>query len=82
MDRRHILERDRADVEQMVTLVGGPADGETMRWSGGDVFEHIALQPVGPVLVANGRMAPVNFAPSRFYYRRSMVTPTIFVFQP
>lgn len=69
--------------EETVTLVGGPADGQRMRWRGGDVYEHYGpLVPAGSLFASAGGHAPSRARTERFYYRRSIVTPTIFVFQP
>lgn len=63
----------------MITLSGGPYDGQTHTHANGD---YIELSPL-PAATIDFSMSPVD--PIRFetvLYRRSMRNPDIFVFQP
>lgn len=64
----------------MISLVGGPLDGARMDWAGGDIFSAFDRPPLS-LVVTDGERKPE--APREAaMYRRSLVTNTIFVFQP
>lgn len=66
---------------ERITLHGGPADGMKAMWSGGDVMKVTRPHPVAFF----GQQSPATnrpYTPEEFTYRRSMITRTIFVFQP
>ncbi len=69
--------------EETITLHGGPAHGRSFRWQGGDRLEY--LPPGG-----SGSLSMLADAPgfrdiaheTRAIYIRSIVTPSVFVWQP
>jgi hypothetical protein len=63
-----------------ITLVGGPGDGETFDWGGGDSLEWRPITERDRITVRTiGRPLNVN-DPIR--YRRSLRTHHLFVYQP
>lgn len=60
-----------------ITLVGGPCDGQSLLWQGGDVLQMQERAPVGLTVGW-----PKDAQPPRHTYRRSINTPEVFVFQP
>jgi hypothetical protein len=62
----------------MIQLKGGPHDGTIIDWSGGDV----ATFPAGPPILDFSVITVEPFREDVHIYRRSLKTPTIFVYQP
>lgn len=66
--------------EQRIKLYGGPRDGETLGWLGCDTVEFpvIKREPAHVDFSAPNEPVPCETA----LYRRSLKSPSIFVFQP
>lgn len=63
---------------QTITLFGGPADGRNVQWAGDEFFRVNLGAPVLDFSV--GTVEP--FRPHEAVYRRSVVTPSVYVYQP
>jgi hypothetical protein len=61
-----------------VTFVGGPRDGQTMTFAHGDIVEF----PAGPPQIDFSAPTVDPIRRDTYIYRRSLRTPSIFVFQP
>jgi hypothetical protein len=61
-------------------LVGGACDNFILDWNGGDVIQLVDNVFVAPGIMRTGG-SPKD-EPPPLLYRRSMVTRSIFVFQP
>lgn len=67
---------------EIITLHGGPGDGQKYPWRGGDVLELQTFQ-AARLIGSHDREPPAH--PStrqRATYRRSTVTRSAFVYQP
>jgi hypothetical protein len=62
----------------IITLQGGPEDGRTIDWIGGDVVE---LMPASLVTAVPVFREPTGFKIS-VIYRRSLRDSSVFVYQP
>lgn len=66
-----------------IKLIGGPRDGDSIEWDSGDVAELIDVGGIPSIEPPElQRVSSRHPRPVRYLYRRSMVTPSIFVFQP
>jgi hypothetical protein len=63
---------------EKITLVGGDWDGSTIEWNGSDIIELID-PPKLAAIAAVSRDQPQH---GSSFYRRSIKTSSIFVFQP
>lgn len=69
-------------VQETVTLVGGPCDGDAVTITGGDTVEFVFKTELSSVsLLREGGAAPALYG-DRALYRRSLKTGRLFVFQP
>lgn len=68
-------------MSEIITLHGGPADGQQYAWSGGDMLELAVMPPVSISELNGPPMAPRPMY-DRFLYRRSVLNRLAFVFQP
>lgn len=62
---------------EIITLIGGPADGHRIGWRGGDVFK---LAPTPRLDFSVQTVEP--FSRDDHIYRRSLNTTNLFVYQP
>lgn len=65
---------------EVIHLVGGPADGQTLAWNGGDWLEQIERPAIKLSLV--GKAIPETVSYITHLYRRSSKDRTVFVWQP
>jgi hypothetical protein len=66
--------------EETIKLYGGPRDGEVLGWLGRDTVEFPVLKREAAHVDFNAPNEPVTYETA--LYRRSLKTPSIFVFQP
>lgn len=66
----------------MITLSGGPCDGQTLPWTGSDYIEMAPLPPMQGVTLDFSVPTVEPFRVEKLQYRRSINNPNIFVFQP
>jgi len=66
---------------ETISLCGGPGDGQVFEWDGGDLLRYFDLRAASH---SSGEEVRVTLLPrsAEHFYRRSTVTPAIFVFQP
>ena len=68
-------------MSELITLVGGPADGRQFRWQGGDMIQLQPL-PEATMIKPVDTRPPRQLKDDRLTYRRSLVSPWLFVHQP
>lgn len=61
-----------------VTLIGGPFDGRGINWDGGDLIR----MDLTPTVLDFSVKSTDPYRRSEAIYRRSVVTPHLFIFQP
>lgn len=69
-------------MSEMITLHGGPADGQQYRWDGGDVLQFHAFEAVRITPRGAPPAPPLPSVERHATYRRSMISRTAFVYQP
>jgi hypothetical protein len=68
--------------QEHILLVGGPGDGQTFEWKGGDLLRWKPSSPADYEFVrANGFVGEAEVM-QQFHYRRSLRTRSKFVYQP
>lgn len=65
---------------ETITLVGGPADGESFQWRGYDIVYVAPRQFVIPSRIF--RQGDNEVQVEQYAYRRSLKSKHLFVFQP
>lgn len=65
---------------ETITLVGGPADGERLLWTGGDVAYVAPRRWVTPSQIF--RNGDQEAQVEQYAYRRSLKSTHLFVYQP
>jgi hypothetical protein len=73
------VENQRTELDEEIQLAGGPFDGEKFWWRGD---EEIRFSLSSPAELKSNTWLPVIMPPRDIIYRRSMVTRSLFVFQP
>jgi hypothetical protein len=63
-----------------IMLIGGPRDGETIEWHGGDLAEFPIFEKMVAGYDFGAKNVPVHLKTA--LYRRSLRRPSFFVFQP
>lgn len=69
-------------MSELITLHGGPADGQQYRWDGGDVLQFHAFEAVRITPLGEAARPPAPSVERHATYRRSSVTRSAFVYQP
>ena len=69
-------------MSELITLHGGPADGQQYRWDGGDVLQFHAFEAVRVTPIGQPARPALPSVERHATYRRSMITRSRFVYQP
>lgn len=69
-------------MSELITLHGGPADGQQYRWNGGDVLQFHAFEAVRITPLGRPARPPLPSVERHATYRRSMNNRSAFVYQP
>ncbi len=68
-------------MSETIKLVGGPKDGETFGWDGGDWFYCVSMDAIPAPLAAVANDPVPNQPLQHHEYRRSAANPSLFLYQ-